>query len=70
MLLDNTYWLPNLFDDKKVNISIVSFKQNMNSKIQILAGNRLMSRFHVGFEIELPLEVSRKCGKKQQFVIE
>ena len=36
-------------------ISIVSFKQNMNLKIQILAGNTLMSRFHVGFEIELPL---------------
>ena len=29
-----------------------------NSKIQILAGNTLMSRFHVGFEIELPLEES------------
>ena len=28
-------------------------KQNL--KIQILAGNTLMSRFHVGFEIELPL---------------
>ena len=39
----------------KVIISIVSFKQKMNSKIQILAGNTLMTRFHVGFEIELPL---------------
>ena len=27
----------------------------MNLQIQILAGNTLMSRFHVGFEIELPL---------------
>ena len=27
----------------------------MNLKIQILAGNTLMLRFHVGFEIELPL---------------
>ena len=26
-----------------------------NLKIQILVGNTLMSRFHVGFEIELPL---------------
>ena len=26
-----------------------------NLKIQIFAGNTLMSRFHVGFEIELPL---------------
>ena len=26
-----------------------------NLKIQILAGSTLMSRFHVGFEIELPL---------------
>ena len=26
-----------------------------NLKIQILAVNTLMSRFHVGFEIELPL---------------
>ena len=26
-----------------------------NFKIQILAGNTLMSRFHVGFEIDLPL---------------
>ena len=26
-----------------------------NLKIQILAGNTLMSKFHVGFEIELPL---------------
>ena len=39
----------------KVIISIVSFKQNMNLKIQLLAVNTLMSRFHVGFEIELPL---------------
>ena len=36
-------------------ISIVPFKQNVNLRIQILAGNTLMSRFHVGFEIELPL---------------
>ena len=43
----------------KVIISIVSFKQNMNLKIQILEGNTLMLRFHVGFEIELPLEESR-----------
>ena len=28
----------------------------MNLKIQILAGNTLMSIFHVGFEIELPLD--------------
>ena len=54
MLLDNAYGLPNLFEFKRI-ISIVSFKQNMNLKIQILAGNTLMSRFHVGFEIELPL---------------
>ena len=39
----------------KVIISIVSFKQNMSLKIQILVGNTLMSRIHVGFEIELPL---------------
>ena len=39
----------------KVIISLVSFKQNMNLKIKILAGNTLMSRFHVDFEIELPL---------------
>ena len=39
----------------KIIISIVSFKLNINLKIQILAGNTLMSRFHVGFEIELPL---------------
>ena len=26
-----------------------------NSKIEILAGSTLMSRFHVGFEIALPL---------------
>ena len=30
----------------------------MNLEIQILAGNTLMSRFHVGFEIELSLEVN------------
>ena len=35
-------------------ISIVSFKQNINLEIQ-MAGNTLMSRFHVSFEIELPL---------------
>ena len=29
--------------------------KNTNLKIQILAGNTLMSRFHVGFDIELPL---------------
>ena len=39
----------------KVIISIVSFKYNINLKIQILAGNTLMSKFHVGFEIKLPL---------------
>ena len=50
----------------KVIISIVSFKQNMNLKIQILAGNTLMSRFHVGFEIELPLGIwkSYHCSCK------
>ena len=42
----------------KVIIAIVSFKQNINLKIQILAGNTLMSRFHVSFEIALPLVVS------------
>ena len=41
-------------------ISIVSFKQNINLRIQILAGNTLISIFHVGFEIELPL-VSYNC---------
>ena len=41
----------------KVIISIPSLFQAeyINSKIQILAGNTLRSRFHVGFEIELPL---------------
>ena len=29
-----------------------------NLKIQILAGNTLKSRFHVGFEIELPLDTN------------
>ena len=38
-------------------ISIASFKQNMNLKIQILAGITLMPKFRVGFEIELPLVV-------------
>ena len=40
----------------KVIILLVYFKQNMNLKIQILVGSTLMSRFHGGFEIELPLE--------------
>ena len=44
----------------KVIIAIVSFKQNMNLKIQNLAGNTLMSRFHVSFDIELPLVLTRK----------
>ena len=39
----------------KVIISIDFSKQNMKLKIKILAGNTLMSRFHVGFEIDLPL---------------
>ena len=30
-----------------------------NLKIQILAGNTLMSSFHVSFEIELPLVTDR-----------
>ena len=42
----------------KISISIVSFKQNMNLKIQILAENTLTSGFHVGFEIELPLQIA------------
>ena len=29
--------------------------RKINLEIQILAGNTLMSSFHVGFEIELPL---------------
>ena len=33
--------------------------QNIHLKIQILEGNTLMSRFHVGFEIELPLGEGR-----------
>ena len=47
----------------KVIISIVSFKQNMNLKIQILAGKTLMTRFHVGFEIELPLAPAPKLSE-------
>ena len=50
-------------------ISIVSFKQNMNLKIQILAGNTLMSRFHVGFEIELPLTSLFQEQSKNFFLI-
>ena len=38
--------------------TVVSFKQNMNLKIQIFSGNTLMTRFHVGFEIELPLVIT------------
>ena len=35
----------------------------MNLKIQILAGNTLMSRFYVGFEIELPLKLQMMLPK-------
>ena len=31
----------------------------MNVKIQILAGNTLLSRFHIVFEIELPFVIVR-----------
>ena len=61
MLLDNTNGLSNLFEFKKNHFNS-SFKQKMNLKIQILAGSTLMSRFHVSFEIELPLERGKKCN--------
>ena len=54
MILDNTNGLSNLFEFKRNHFNS-SFKQKMNLKIQILAGSTLISRFHVGFEIELPL---------------
>ena len=58
MLLDNTYGLPNLFEFKSYNFNglFQAEYEFMNLKIQILAGNTLMSRFHVSFEIELPLD--------------
>ena len=36
------------------SILIAKTITNKNLQIQILAGNTLMSRFYVGFEIELP----------------
>ena len=39
-----------------------------NLKIQILAGNTLMSRFHVGFEIELPLGMCDITNNKNSLV--
>ena len=48
----------------KVIISIVSLKQNVNLRIQILAGNTLMPWFHVDFEIELPLDFISRYQKK------
>ena len=38
-----------------------------NLKIQIFAGNTLMSRFNVGFEIELPLDMSISFGMSEFF---
>ena len=46
-------------------ISIVYFKQNKNLKIQILAGNTLITRFCVVFEIELPLVGNLGSEKKK-----
>ena len=37
----------------------------MNLEIQTLVGNTLMSRFHVGFEIELPLVVETHLQAEQ-----
>ena len=37
------------------SILMAKTMRKKNLKIQILAGNTLMSRFHVDFEIELPL---------------
>ena len=56
MFLDNTYWLPNLFEFKRNHFNRL-FQVENEFKIQILVGNTLMSRFHVGFEIKLPLVV-------------
>ena len=42
----------------------------MNLKIQILTENTLMSRLHVGFEIELPLvEVSSSSAFKKSVIL-
>ena len=67
MLLDNTYGLPNLFEFKSNHFNSL-FQAEYKFKIQILAGNTFMSRFYVGFEIELPL-VIKKIGVEATFLV-
>ena len=58
MLLHNAYGLPNLFEFKRNHFNSL-FQAEYEFKIKILVGNTLMSRFHVGFEIELPLVLKK-----------
>ena len=58
MLLDNTYGGYQTSLNLKVIISIVSFKQNMNLKIQILAGNPVNSWFSASSQISSTLVMS------------
>ena len=55
MLLDNIYGLPNHFEFKSNHFNSLSFKQNINLKIQILAGNTLKSCLHSGSQEKPPL---------------
>ena len=63
MLLDNTYGLLNLFEFKSNHFNSLFQAEYEFKNFQILAGNTLMSKFHVGFEIELPLVAVKGKGQ-------
>ena len=65
MLLDNTYGLLNLLELNLI-ILVVSLKQNLNFKIQMLAGNSLISFLNSRSEENLTLNnwaLSISAGK-------
>ena len=59
MLLDHTYGLLNLLESKCNVFDIVYFKQNMNLKIQMLAGKEAKTYFEFFFKnlLSLVMEV-------------
>ena len=60
MLLDNICGSKNLFEFKSNHFNS-PFQADNEFKIKLLAENSLILRYHVGFEIELPLD-KNLCG--------
>ena len=56
MLLDNICGSKNLFEFKSIHFNSPFQADNEFKEIKLLAGNSLIVRFHIRFEIKLPLD--------------